>query len=581
MPLVTFLIILLGLLLSAVFFSGLTRFFVLASLGAVLVGGIALVYLNVRQGGPRLLQIVRLYLRQLEQIHADFVSRKTFDKQVSDLASFLFNELGLSRVALFARKKQGFVPIGIHGIQSKETLRSLKFGGRDPLIQAMESRRASVILAKLYGGSKEGALLLDFAFEEALPVFSSGKASHFILVSGSKVYPMRLLRPFLLALADQVGNYSHLDEQQQKHNQMIQKLRTQLVSLKDQNDRLVATPTFDARAMIAAQDKLLRIHDRDQLYLTLVQLIEEQFAVDFAAIFVPGSDGVEYTMKYQHQAPPSLENAFGLTAESPLFSQLRSTTGCVRMEKLNETQGKRQVIETLSAAGTSALALLTDADGRESLLGIGRRGRSFTAEELDAVSSHCRLFSLVLESLNHFEQIEQMSYTDSMTGLYNYRYFYKRLQEEMLRAERFGRHLALAIFDIDEFKVFNDTYGHQSGDYLLEQLGALLRKSVRSIDVVSRYGGEEFCVIMPETSAEDCAYFMDRMRVTVSNQEFKGKFSDDDHRVTISLGGAIYPNDAQRIDRLIYCADMALLQAKGSGKNKSCMFNEQLLSDKK
>jgi diguanylate cyclase (GGDEF)-like protein len=151
----------------------------------------------------------------------------------------------------------------------------------------------------------------------------------------------------------------------------------------------------------------------------------------------------------------------------------------------------------------------------------------------------------------------------------------------MLRAQRFDRHLALAIFDVDGFKVFNDTYGHLSGDFLLEQLGKLLIKSVRSIDIVSRYGGEEFCIIMPESDAADCMNFMERLRVIILSEEFKDKFSSEYHRITVSLGGAIYPNDAQRIDRLVYCADMALLQAKGTGKNKSFMFDENFITVKK
>ncbi|MFH2057243.1 MAG: GGDEF domain-containing protein, partial [bacterium] len=180
----------------------------------------------------------------------------------------------------------------------------------------------------------------------------------------------------------------------------------------------------------------------------------------------------------------------------------------------------------------------------------------------------------------HLEKIEEMSYTDSMTGLYNYRYFYKRLKEEILRAQRFSRSLALVIFDIDGFKVFNDTHGHQAGDQLLRQLGKLLAASVRSLDVVSRYGGEEFCIIMPEPGPDDCRTFMERLRKKILEQRFRSKFSNEQHRITVSLGGAIYPNDAQRVDRLIYCADMALLEAKESGRNKSCMYAKNLTEDK-
>jgi diguanylate cyclase (GGDEF)-like protein len=159
-----------------------------------------------------------------------------------------------------------------------------------------------------------------------------------------------------------------------------------------------------------------------------------------------------------------------------------------------------------------------------------------------------------------------------MTRLYNYRYFYKRLNEEILRAGRFNRYLALAIFDNGHFKQFKDTYGHQAGDDILRQLGGLLLASVRTIDIVSRYGGEEFCIIMPETDEASCRSFMERVRKQIADHEFSNRYAERKHRIMLSGGGAIYPSDARRCDRLIYCADMALLDAKKAGRNCSRMY---------
>jgi diguanylate cyclase (GGDEF)-like protein len=167
-----------------------------------------------------------------------------------------------------------------------------------------------------------------------------------------------------------------------------------------------------------------------------------------------------------------------------------------------------------------------------------------------------------------------------MTGLYNYRYFYKRFTEEVFRAKRFSRKLALVIFDIDDFKIYNDTYGHQAGDFLLKQLGELLSLTVRSIDVVSRYGGDEFCVIMPESDQDECFKFMERLRKAIMSYSFKDESVGQEHNVTVSLGGAIYPHDARTVDRIIYCADMALLKAKSLERNKSVMYGEQMVTSK-
>jgi diguanylate cyclase (GGDEF)-like protein len=358
------------------------------------------------------------------------------------------------------------------------------------------------------------------------------------------------------------------------------KLRKQLDSTIRERDTKATGTTFDARAMIAVQDRFLRIHSRDQLYDSLLHLFKEQFKVDFVAILHKNPESGAHEVKYSHNV--SKDRAVKITwgAESGFDASLRSTPGWMRVDRLPEAIRESAIAVSLRESGVVSLGALGEQDESEGVMVVGRQKGAFSDEELEAAYSYCRLFDLVLENHAHFEKIEQMSYTDSMTGLYNYRYFYKRLQEEITRAKRFDRRLALVIFDIDEFKVFNDTYGHQSGDYLLEQLGSMLAKSVRSIDVVSRYGGEEFCIIMPETSADDCLNFMDRMRVGVENHEFRNRFTSEQHRISVSLGGAIYPNDAQRIDRLIYCADMALLQAKSTGRNRAVMFDEKLLDSR-
>jgi diguanylate cyclase (GGDEF)-like protein len=552
---------------------------IVASLVVAIGGGAGLVYYFARQGQAKLYGFVRLYFQRLEQAHLDFAARRQIDKQVSDLGAFIREELETEAVAVFSRKKQGFVPTEVHGVP-RENLKQLRIGHRDELVRALETRRAMVSIRKALAGGTADRQFSRLPFTEALPILTSGKCSHFILTSTPGAYPLRLVRPFLLALADQIANSRHLDELLNKHNQQLAKLRKELDSLYRAREEKSSLPVFDAKAMINAQDRLMRIRSRDQLYASLLHLVQEQFKVDFAFILMKSREPGTYELKYRQNLSDECAAQLPLQDTEEIVKLVSSSSGCKRVSQLAESKHEDKAIQALKEAGVRALGILKEDTNNDNLIGVGRVGADFSNEEVEAASSYCRMFNLVLENQAHFEQIEQMSYTDSMTGLYNYRYFYKRLQEEMLRAKRFNRHMALVIFDIDEFKVFNDTYGHQSGDYLLEQLGALLSKSVRSIDVVSRYGGEEFCVIMPETTSDDCTYFMDRMRITVLNHEFKDRFTADRHRITVSLGGAIYPNDAQRIDRLIYCADMALLQAKSSGRNRSFMFDEKLLNSR-
>jgi diguanylate cyclase (GGDEF)-like protein len=177
------------------------------------------------------------------------------------------------------------------------------------------------------------------------------------------------------------------------------------------------------------------------------------------------------------------------------------------------------------------------------------------------------------EHISRFEKAEEMSYTDALTGTYNLRYFRKRLIEEFNRANRYGRFLTLMIIDVDELKTINDNYGHQAGDRLLKKFAKVLLQSVRGNDVISRYGGDEFCLIMPETSRNRARLIMDRIQKMISQNPMDVGDIEKEKHYTVSIGGAVYPDDANTVEELIKAADMALLQAKSQGRNCGCMFS--------
>jgi diguanylate cyclase (GGDEF)-like protein len=176
-----------------------------------------------------------------------------------------------------------------------------------------------------------------------------------------------------------------------------------------------------------------------------------------------------------------------------------------------------------------------------------------------------------------YKQMVTMATTDGLTGLLNHRTFQERLADLLGRAERHGLKLALILTDIDHFKKVNDTYGHPVGDEVIRRVARVLESSVRKIDIVARYGGEELAVIIEGADAAGAAQLAERIRLDVAKQSIpsdKGPFS-----ITLSLGIASVPEDATDKQTLIERADQALYRAKHTGRNRSVTY-QQLVSER-
>lgn len=167
----------------------------------------------------------------------------------------------------------------------------------------------------------------------------------------------------------------------------------------------------------------------------------------------------------------------------------------------------------------------------------------------------------------HNAQLYAMAVTDGLTGLYVRRYFDLRMEEELDQAKRYGRVFSLLLFDIDHFKKFNDTHGHQTGDLVLKQFASLLRENTRKSDICCRYGGEEMAVIIPENGMEDAEVLANKLCHVVRIHPFKGAGEQELH-VTTSIGVAEYRDVYKTPADMVKAADEALYLAKQSGRNR-------------
>ncbi len=219
-------------------------------------------------------------------------------------------------------------------------------------------------------------------------------------------------------------------------------------------------------------------------------------------------------------------------------------------------------------------------------LGKTRRDITVRAEGFDFIENTANKDELIVR-VNALlrikaikDKLETVSTTDDLTGLHNRKYLQERLEEEISRSRRYGTKLSCILFDIDFFKVVNDMYGYEWGDILLRNIANKLDAMIRKEDILTRYGDEEFLLVLPNTSEDNAFLFGERFRREVEKMEFIPAGEEEAHRVTISGGISTYPcmpdvdEDANTVIRY---AEHALYNAKHRGKNKIIQFSQMNL----
>ena len=182
-------------------------------------------------------------------------------------------------------------------------------------------------------------------------------------------------------------------------------------------------------------------------------------------------------------------------------------------------------------------------------------------ESLEAVADIC---ATAIQNAHYVERVKQLAYLDGLTGIFNRRYFEMRVVEEIERARRFNSGMAVLMIDIDQFKRLNDDFGHLLGDEVLRQVSSMFHGQVRKIDVVCRYGGEEFGILLSQTNPQHALAVAEKLRRLVETWQFPGV----PQSVTISAGVATFPDHGTTRDELVKAADAGLYAAKQGGRNR-------------
>jgi diguanylate cyclase (GGDEF)-like protein len=309
-------------------------------------------------------------------------------------------------------------------------------------------------------------------------------------------------------------------------------------------------PTEGPLPVDAAISRIM-LADSDPAFVQMLAhfLKEEGYEV------ITAGDGLE-VLDRGTATPPDL---FVIALQIP---EIGGVEVCLRLKSQAVT---RHVPVLVVAAGPSHLEKIRSAQA-------GADG--FFTKPVDTKELLPKIRSLIAQKLNY--EFLQRSYeiaafqaaTDSMTGLFNLRQLWLVLDRELERARRYNRLCSLAMIDIDDFKEYNDRHGHLQGDEVLKLAAEIFRDSIRNSDIVARYGGEEFVVVMPETGKELALHVGEKLRRAFQEYQFPLQDTQPGGRLTISMGIATFPQDADNARELVDMADRALYQAKRGGKNR-------------
>jgi two-component system cell cycle response regulator len=304
----------------------------------------------------------------------------------------------------------------------------------------------------------------------------------------------------------------------------------------------------------------------DETFTSVMSLIAR--VVDFTVggmAFVEDDDLDVVLMLNRPAAPPVIEEAKGRLLEA--VARNRTGTPFARVQARLFTSPQASGLEETSLGGFAAYPIVTNAR-LTGLLALGGRAVARIAGDTESfLGQVANQAQIVTENSRLFDRIKNLSIRDSLTDLFNHRHTFELLAHEFERVGRYEGALSVVMCDLDHFKRVNDVYGHQAGDAVLKEVARLLRDTVRAVDCLGRYGGEEFLIILPHTGYDEAVQMAERLRKAIQDHVFRA--GSQELQVTASLGAASYPSDkVDSPNALIREADQALYRAKEAGRNR-------------
>jgi diguanylate cyclase (GGDEF)-like protein len=415
---------------------------------------------------------------------------------------------------------------------------------------------------------KVGTGITGAAAQQKRPVYAPDVSKDPRYLKTSRTTRSELAVPLMVrdqvvgVLDCQSANPNHFDSETAD---MLTLFSTQ-ASMALQNARLYSLERRRAsqlEAINAIAQQTTAVLDLKELLSKVCLLIEQAFQVSHVSVLLKDED--DLVLRSSHGK---------LTPRVPEGGRLPSRAGPWG----RALEAGKTLVEN-NAKTTSDTGLYVETESRMSIplvsfgqtLGVlvldSQRVGAFHSNDTQPLESVADICANAIQNAHYVDRVKQLAYLDGLTGIFNRRYFELRMAEEIERARRYDSGMGVIMIDIDQFKRLNDEFGHLLGDEVLRQVSSILHQQLRKIDVVCRYGGEEFAILLSQTSPQHSLAVAKKLRRMVETWQFPGV----PRPVTISAGTANYPDHGTTRDELVKAADAGLYAAKQSGRNRVCL----------
>jgi diguanylate cyclase (GGDEF)-like protein len=314
-------------------------------------------------------------------------------------------------------------------------------------------------------------------------------------------------------------------------------------------------------AVNAVARETTSVFELDQLLDRLCEVILRNFAADQVSV-VMYDDGYLTVAHFRGKLTSRLAQGERLPESAGLCARALANAAPVLDNRVRTNSGYVAGFEETHSE--VCLPLISFSEPLGVLVLDSAKPDAFDPEEIHAMQAAADVCATAIQNARHFERARNLANVDGLTGIYNRRYFEQRILEELERSLRYNGSMALLMIDIDHFKKLNDEFGHLLGDEVLRQVSNIFEEHLRKLDVVCRYGGEEFAILVPETPGNRAMGVAEKLRKIIEGWNFPGV----PRPVTISVGVAEFPTNGRTRDELMKAADDALYLAKQKGRNR-------------